>query len=123
MGYVICKDCGDYHELQSGKFPTNLGQCQCGGELQYKKHLNDEDDGFVANEEKKSGIKLLNSKMIKPLGLSLLFIFGLLLKFHALNFILYYFMRSNFNLSSSPAYMLILAVLGFALAYLGRFIR
>jgi len=36
-----------------------FGQCQCGGELRYKKYLEDANDVFNdANEEKRSGIKL-----------------------------------------------------------------
>lgn len=87
MGYLVCKDCGDYYELQPGEFPKNLHKCQCGGELIYKKHLNNYTDDFNnLSSEKSSKTKLpINSKMIKPLGVGLLFIFGLLVKFHAFN--------------------------------------
>jgi hypothetical protein len=87
MGYLVCKDCGYYYELKPGETANNFDKCQCGGKLIYRKHLNSAIDDF--NEppaEKGFKAKLsLNSKMIKPLGLGLLFIFGLLIKFHAFN--------------------------------------
>ncbi len=142
MGYLICKECGGYYELEPGESPKDpqnprfwdprnkvsegFDRCQCGGELVYKKNLNDKTNGFNVSSEKKGlGIKLpRNSNMIKLLGVGILFIFGLLLKFHAFNFIIYYFMRSNSDfLSSSPMYFIVLMVLGFVFAYLGRFVR
>lgn len=126
MGYLFCKKCGGYYELQPGEFPKNFHLCQCGGELVYKKNLDDKTDGFnVPDEERSSWIKLpSNSNMIKTLGIGLVFIFGLLLKFHVFNFVIYYFMRSNSNfLFSSPMYVIGLIALGFILSYLSRFVR
>ncbi len=126
MGYLICKDCGGYYELQPGETANEFDRCQCGGKLIYRKYLNNDDAGFNdSSPEKSSKTKLpINSKMIKPLGLGILFIFGLLIKFHAFNFIVPYLARSNPNfLSSSPVYLIILIALGFFLSYLGRFVR
>ena len=126
MGYLVCKDCGYYYELKPGETANDFDGCQCGGKLLYRKHLNSGIDDFnERSTEKGFKTKLsLNSKMIKPLGLGLLFIFGLLVKFHAFNYIIYYFARSNSNfLFSSPVYVILLVVLGFFLSYLGRFTR
>ena len=101
-------------------------RCKCGGKLIYRKHLNSSIDDFSEpSAEKDFKTKLsLNSKMIKPLGLGVLFIFGLLIKFHAFNYIIYYFAHSNSNfLYSSPIYVVLLIALGFFLSYLGRFTR
>lgn len=125
MGYLVCKDCGDYYELQPGETANDYDRCRCGGKLIYRKYLNSSIDDFnVSSHEKSSKSKLNSSKMIKPLGLGILFIFGLLIKFHAFNYIIYYFARSNSNfLFSSPVYMVLLIVLGFFLSYLGRYVR
>jgi hypothetical protein len=125
MGYLVCKDCGNYYELQPGETANDYDRCQCGGKLIYRKNLNSDIDDFnVSSHEKSSKNKLNSSKMIKPLGLGILFIFGLLIKFHAFNYIIYYFARSNSNfLFSSPVYMVLLIVLGFFLSYLGRYVR
>ena len=126
MGYLVCKDCGYYYELQPGETANDFDKCQCGGKLIYRKHLNSGIDDFKDSyHEKSSKTKLpINSKMIKPLGLGILFIFGLLIKFHAFNFIIPYLARSNSNfLFSSPVYIILLIVLGFFLSYLGRYVR
>ena len=124
MGYLVCKDCGDYYELQPGETANDFDRCQCGGKLIYRKYLNSGIDDFnVSSNEKNPKTKLsLNSKMIKPLGLGILFIFGLLIKFHAFNFMMPYLARSDF-ISSSPIYLIILIVLAFFLSYLGRYVR
>ena len=124
MGYLVCKDCGDYYELQPGETANDFDRCQCGGKLIYRKYLNSGIDDFnVSSNGKNPKTKLsLNSKMIKPLGLGILFIFGLLIKFHAFNFMMPYLARSDF-ISSSPIYLIILIVLAFFLSYLGRYVR
>lgn len=123
MGYLVCKDCGDYYELQPGETANDFDLCQCGGKLIYRKHLNSDIGEFKdPSPEKSSKSKLFNSKMIKPLGLGLLFIFGLLIKFHAFNFMMPYLARSDF-ISSSPVYLIILIGLAFFLSYLGKFVR
>ena len=124
MGYLVCKDCGYYYELQPGETANDFDRCQCGGKLIYRKYLNSGIDDFnVSSNEKNPKTKLsLNSKMIKPLGLGILFIFGLLIKFHAFNFMMPYLARSDF-ISSSPTYLIILIGLAFFLSYLGRFVR
>lgn len=125
MGYLVCKDCGNYYELQPGETANDYDRCRCGGKFIYRKNLNSGIDDFnVSSHEKSSKSKLNSSKMIKPLGLGILFIFGLLIKFHVFNYIIYYFARSNSNfLFSSPVYIVLLIVLGFFLSYLGRYVR
>ena len=125
MGYLVCKNCGYHYELQPGETANDFDLCQCGGKLIYRKHLNSAIDDFKdSSPEKSSKNKLYNSKMVKPMGLGILFIFGLLIKFHAFNYIIYYFARSNSNfLFSSPVYIVLLVVLGFFLSYLGRYVR
>ena len=45
MGYLICKKCGGYYELQPGESPDDFSdECECGGELIYSDTL-DELDG------------------------------------------------------------------------------
>ena len=121
MGYLVCKDCGDYYELQPGETANDFDKCQCGGKLIYRKHLNSGIDDFKdSSPEKSSKTKL----PLKYLGLGALFVFGLLIKFHAFNFIIPYLARSNSNfLFSSPVYIVLLIVLGFFLSYLGRYVR
>jgi hypothetical protein len=34
-GYLICKKCGGYYELQLGESPEDFDNCQCGGKLEY----------------------------------------------------------------------------------------
>lgn len=41
MGYLICKKCGGYYELQQGESPDDFGECNCGGKLRYVESLND----------------------------------------------------------------------------------
>ncbi|MGB9936773.1 MAG: hypothetical protein ACPK7O_03580 [Methanobacterium sp.] len=124
MGYLICKNCGDYYELQPGETANDFDKCQCGGKLIYRKHLDNNNDRFNdASLEKSSKNKLpINSKLIKPLGIGILFIFGLLIKFHAFNFVMPYLAHSDF-ISSSPTYLVILIALGLFLSYLGKFVR
>ncbi len=124
MGYLVCKDCGYHYKLQPGETANDFDLCQCGGKLIYRKYLSNAIDEFKYSPHESSKSKLFNSKMIKPLGLGILFIFGLLIKFHAFNYIIYYFARSNSNfLFSSPVYIILLVVLGFFLSYLGRYVR
>lgn len=35
MGYLQCKKCGGYYELQEGESPEDYDVCYCGGELEY----------------------------------------------------------------------------------------
>ncbi len=34
-GYLFCKTCNGYYELQPGESASNFESCQCGGELKY----------------------------------------------------------------------------------------
>ena len=35
LGYLICKKCGGYYELQDGESPEDFSECECGGTLEY----------------------------------------------------------------------------------------
>ena len=39
-GFLVCKDCKGYYELQKGESPEDFEQCDCGGELQYVQNFN-----------------------------------------------------------------------------------
>lgn len=34
-GFLVCKDCNGYYELQEGESPEDFEECDCGGELKY----------------------------------------------------------------------------------------
>lgn len=34
-GFLVCKDCNGYYELQEGEYPEDFEQCECNGELKY----------------------------------------------------------------------------------------
>jgi hypothetical protein len=40
-GYLICEKCGGYYQLQPDESPDDFGKCQCGGELEYMKNIED----------------------------------------------------------------------------------
>jgi hypothetical protein len=43
MPYLICKKCGGYYQLQEGESPDDFqGECQCGGDLEYRELLEEE---------------------------------------------------------------------------------
>ncbi|MEL7671864.1 hypothetical protein [Methanobacterium sp.] len=35
MGFLKCKSCGGFYELQPGESPDQFESCHCGGELEY----------------------------------------------------------------------------------------
>lgn len=39
IGYLICKDCKGYYELEEGEHPEDFESCHCGGELLHTKHF------------------------------------------------------------------------------------
>lgn len=41
MGYLICKECDGYYELQEGEYPEDFDRCQCGGNLEYVEEIKD----------------------------------------------------------------------------------
>ncbi|AEG17290.1 hypothetical protein [Methanobacterium paludis] len=47
-GYLICKKCGGYYELQPGESPEDFDSCQCGGKLEYYALQNHEKDPNTA---------------------------------------------------------------------------
>lgn len=69
MGYLICKKCGGYYELQQGESPDDpqnlrfwdqenkvfysFDECECGGELEYVENLN---DAFEEPNHQKIGV-------------------------------------------------------------------
>lgn len=39
MGYLVCKKCGGYYELEEGESPEDFSNCECGGDLEYLDEL------------------------------------------------------------------------------------
>ena len=35
MGYLKCKSCKGYYELQREESPTDFEKCECGGDLEF----------------------------------------------------------------------------------------
>ncbi len=78
MGYIKCKECGDYYELKPGEHPQDFSSCHCGGELEYKLQIRGNKDA----SSRKSGFKLpIISKNFKLLGGAAAIILLLLVKF------------------------------------------
>ncbi len=43
MGYLICRECNGYYELQPGEKPQDFtNECECGGELVYLENIENE---------------------------------------------------------------------------------
>ena len=40
MSYLVCEECGKYHELKEGKDSFSYEKCSCGGKLRYTDTLN-----------------------------------------------------------------------------------
>ena len=41
-GYLVCKKCGGYYQLQSNESPDDFSNtCECGGKIKYFKNIND----------------------------------------------------------------------------------
>jgi hypothetical protein len=51
MGYLICKKCGGYYELQPGESPDDFGNCECGGEFIYSDTLDELDGDYNGTVE------------------------------------------------------------------------
>jgi len=45
-GYLFCKTCNGYYEIQAGESASDFESCQCGGELKYIKTQNIIKDEF-----------------------------------------------------------------------------
>lgn len=57
QGYLECKECGGYYELQPGESAEDFEKCQCGGDLRYNKQSVTQDKrSFIGN------LKSLNKK-------------------------------------------------------------
>ena len=41
MGYLKCKKCGGYYELQEEEFSKDFDKCQCGGDLRYIENIDE----------------------------------------------------------------------------------
>ena len=77
MGYLQCKKCGGYYELQEGESPDDYNVCHCGGELEYRHTYDDMKSDFptVEEETKKSSSKgLIIVLLVGGLFLFLIFI-------------------------------------------------
>lgn len=40
-GYLICKECRRYYELQTEESPDDFDRCQCGGKLEYSRYIDE----------------------------------------------------------------------------------
>lgn len=40
-GFLVCKYCKGYYELQKGESPKDFAECSCGGELKYVQNFNE----------------------------------------------------------------------------------
>jgi predicted nucleic acid-binding Zn ribbon protein len=54
MSYMVCEECGNYHEFHEGKESFSYGRCPCGGKLRYF--------GSLKDVPKKIPLKSINSK-------------------------------------------------------------
>ncbi|MGF7119448.1 zinc ribbon domain-containing protein [Methanobacterium oryzae] len=41
QGFLVCKNCKGYYELQKGESPEDFAECSCGGELEYVQNFNE----------------------------------------------------------------------------------
>lgn len=51
MGYLVCKECNGYYELDEGESLLDFESCQCGGELTYVETLDDIKENYSALEK------------------------------------------------------------------------
>ena len=68
MGYLICKKCKGYYELQEGEFPEDFKECHCGGKLDYV-------ESIELDKNLKNRLKLSSKSLIRIIGV----IFGALI--------------------------------------------
>jgi uncharacterized protein YbaR (Trm112 family) len=40
-GFLVCKECNGYYELQGGESPEDFEQCECEGELKYVQNFDE----------------------------------------------------------------------------------
>lgn len=133
MGYLICKDCGGYYELQPGENPEDFEECQCGGKLQYQSGLDYETvipktelPESYPEKEKNFGAQISSISLDpKALLLSFLAIIAILFKLQLFNFLIIYLMRLNPSNSiySSSTYLIVIMALSILSIFLGRYIR
>lgn len=53
MGYLICKKCGGYYELQDGESSEEFTSCECGGKLEYYRYMS----GYLGHENTLEDLK------------------------------------------------------------------
>jgi len=58
MKYVVCKECKGYYVLQEGEFFDELGNCRCGGDLEYI-------ETHKKRHSQKTNVKSKEDKIIK----------------------------------------------------------
>ena len=78
MGYLSCKKCGGFYELEEGESPEDFDLCSCGGELEYKSSPN-EQKRIYHDEEDLEGDKKSNKTLIIILAVVALFLMLILL--------------------------------------------
>lgn len=62
-GYLVCDSCGGYYELQKGESPFDFQECECGGNLKYKKPIISSDKTSNNHLEDSNGIKSKSSNI------------------------------------------------------------
>lgn len=121
-GYLICKKCGGYYEIQPGESPEDFDSCQCGGKLEYYALQKPEQNHNTAkNPPKVHEVESVpqshtdNNTILKIVALAV--ILYLLLNFFPAVIGLFYLglYRSSLNGSSNSLFVLmgILLAIGF----------
>jgi len=140
MGYLICENCGGFYELQPGEHPDDFEKCQCGGKLQYRKHLefetelpsieslkNESSDSKANHKsyfETSSSIKLPSiSNSYKTLIIGFMAVVVLLFKLHVFNYLLFYVMRYNSHSFSTSTYIVMVVILSFLSIFIRKYIK
>lgn len=54
MGYLVCRKCGGYYELQEGESPEDFEKCECGGVIEYFESLDTEPETQESEEYSES---------------------------------------------------------------------
>lgn len=114
MGYIICEKCGGYYELQPGEHPEDFNRCNCGGKLRYNRNMI-EDKDYNDPFEKQSGFKLPSSKNLKTLGIGIIAVSVLLVKFLPKSLILFWAILRFQNFDQLGSYYLIPVIIGILL--------
>lgn len=67
MGFLVCKKCGGYYELQEGESADDYEYCSCGGQIEYRENL---EDLNITSKSFKNKIKCSNCGTYIPENVS-----------------------------------------------------